>query len=589
MRRRKIFWQLYLPFLILAFLSLLLSIYYVANFWRRIYLNQLTADLGRLVQLAAVELSAGLPAQPEVLVAKVEDWSRASGVRFTVIAIDGRVLADSAEDANQMENHADRPEFRQALSTGVGQVRRQSPTLKENLLYYAVTFRSPTGPAGVVRVALPIAYIDQILTDIYFRIIMVGLGMAVLVAVAGLVVVRRFNQPLSRIIAGAQNFALGNLQEKLPRTGIEELDRLTVALNNMAQQLQERFRTILRQRQEQEAILASMSEGVLAVDDQDRIITLNRAAGKLLQVDPQSVRQQPVNEFIRNQELLNFLAATREALEPTEREIKLNGLRECYLQVHGSKLVDQAGTVFGVLLVLNDVTRLRRLEQVRRDFVANVSHELRTPVTSIKGFVETLQGGAEPEEARYFLEIIARQADRLHNIIEDLLTLSRLEQGEEDGVFRLEDQEVKPVLAAAIEVCAWRAAEKNITLSLDCPDDLRARIDPPLLEQAVVNLIDNAVKYSPEGTRVRVEGKVEDQELLIRVIDQGPGIPIQHWARIFERFYRVDQSRSRKDGGTGLGLAIVKHIAQIHGGKVTVASVPGHGSTFTIHLPKPQS
>lgn len=586
MRRRKIFWQLYLPFLILAFFTLIGSTYYVANFWRRIYLQQLTDDLGRLVQLAVAELSEGLPA-PELLTERVREWGRAAGIRFTVIAPNGLVLADSAEDPAQMENHGDRPEFRQALSGGVGLARRQSPTLRENLMYYALAFRHNGQLAGVVRGALPIAYIDGILRSIYLRISLVGVGMVLLVALAGLVVIRRFNHLLGQIIEGAQNLAQGNLQIKLPRPGLEELDRLVVALNNMAQQLQERFQTILRQRQEQEAVLASMTEGVLAVDNQGRVITMNQAAGRLLRLDPQAMRQQLLSEYLRHQDILDFLAATREAEGPTEREIRLNGLQERYLQLHGSKLVDQAGTVFGVLVVLNDVTRLRRLEQVRRDFVANVSHELRTPVTAIKGFVETLQAGTEPEEARHFLEIIARQVDRLHNIIEDLLTLSRLEQGEEDGVFALEVQEVKPVLAAAIEVCAWRAAAKNITLNLECAEDLRAALNPPLLEQAVVNLIDNAIKYSPEGTQVQVRGSSEDHEVLIQVQDQGPGIPVQHWNRIFERFYRVDPSRSRRDGGTGLGLAIVKHIAQIHRGKVTVASVPGRGSTFTIHLPPP--
>lgn len=588
MRRRRIFWQLYLPFLLLAFFTLIGSTYYVANFWRRIYLQQLTEDLGRLVHLAAAELTADFPAH-NLLPEKVRDWGRAGGIRFTVIAPDGRVLADSAEDASQMENHADRPEFRQALQGGIGLARRQSPTLQENLLYYAVAFRQGERPQGVVRGALPIAYIDGILRSIYWRISFVGLGLVLLVALAGLVVVRRFNRMLGQISAGAQNFALGNLQEKLPRFGLEELDRLTVALNNMARQLQERFQTILRQRQEQEAVLASMAEGVLAVDNQGRVITMNQAAGKLLRLDPQTMRGQLLSEYLRHQDILDFLSAIWQAPGPTEREIKLNGLQERYLQLHGSKLVDPSGAVFGVLVVLNDITRLRRLEQVRRDFVANVSHELRTPVTAIKGFVETLQAGTEPEETRHFLEIIARQVDRLHNIIEDLLTLSRLEQGEEDGAFTLEVQEVKPVLATAIEVCAWRAAAKNITLALDCPDDLRAALNPPLLEQAVVNLIDNAVKYSPEGTLVQVRGAAEDQEILIQVQDQGPGIPVQHWSRIFERFYRVDPSRSRKDGGTGLGLAIVKHIAQIHHGKVTVASTPGRGSTFTIRLPQSAS
>ena len=237
---------------------------------------------------------------------------------------------------------------------------------------------------------------------------------------------------------------------------------------------------------------------------------------------------------------------------------------------------------------MNDVTAMRRLERVRRDFVANVSHELRTPITSIKGFIETLQSGAihEPENALRFLQIIARQADRLNQIIEDLLTLSRIEQEEEYGKVSLTLEPLKPVLQAAIQISEVRAAEKEIHISLSCPDGFQAYINPPLLEEAMVNLIDNAVKYSPPKTLVKVEVEEVGESVLIRVHDQGRGIAPEHLPRLFERFYRVDPSRSRKVGGTGLGLAIVKHIVQAHNGVVTVESTLGQGTVFTLHLPR---
>jgi two-component system phosphate regulon sensor histidine kinase PhoR len=236
---------------------------------------------------------------------------------------------------------------------------------------------------------------------------------------------------------------------------------------------------------------------------------------------------------------------------------------------------------------LNDMTRIRRLENVRRDFVANVSHELKTPVTSIQGFVEALvEGGIQdPAEVKKYLDIVARHASRLNAIIEDLLTLSRLEETGERRALTFTANPVRPVLTEAIHLSAVRADEKRITIDLACPDDLEARINPPLLEQAVMNLIDNAVKYSPPGSRVRVEASRHEGEVVIAVRDEGCGIAPEHLSRIFERFYVVDKSRSRKLGGTGLGLAIVKHIAQAHGGRVTVESAPGRGSTFTLHLP----
>jgi two-component system phosphate regulon sensor histidine kinase PhoR len=238
------------------------------------------------------------------------------------------------------------------------------------------------------------------------------------------------------------------------------------------------------------------------------------------------------------------------------------------------------------LVVLHDITQLRQLENTRRDFVANVSHELKTPITSIKGFVETLLAGAlkEPENAANFLKIIAKQTDRLTEIIDDLLTLARIEQEAERRQIFLHGQKIKAVLLSAIQVCEAKARAKGIDLELTCPDDLRAQVNPPLLEQALVNLVDNAVKFSEPGKVVRVEAQREGPQVIIRVRDQGPGIPPEHLPRIFERFYRVDAGRSRKIGGSGLGLAIVKHIALAHGGRVTAASTPGKETVFSLHL-----
>jgi two-component system phosphate regulon sensor histidine kinase PhoR len=254
--------------------------------------------------------------------------------------------------------------------------------------------------------------------------------------------------------------------------------------------------------------------------------------------------------------------------------------------LHGAGLTDARGRRTGAVIVLNDMTRVRRLEAIRRDFVANVSHELKTPVTSIQGFVEALvEGGVkEPAQVERYLSIIAKHAARLNSIIDDLLTLSRLEEAGERRALRFEIGPLKPVLKEAIALSGVKAEEKRITIDLACDDDLEARINPPLLEQAVINLVDNAIKYSPEGSRIHVEARREQTQVSISVIDEGCGIPPEHLPRIFERFYVVDKSRSRKLGGTGLGLAIVKHIAQAHDGRVAVASTPGQGSTFTIHL-----
>ncbi len=275
--------------------------------------------------------------------------------------------------------------------------------------------------------------------------------------------------------------------------------------------------------------------------------------------------------------------------QPVETDLTaFVGGEERFLQANGSLLHTEDGAVAGAVVVVNDVTRLRRLEAVRSDFVANVSHELKTPVTSIKGFAETLADGAidDPDAGRRFLRIIAGQADRLNAIIEDLLALSSLERGAEGREVALQEARLADVLAVAAEVCAAKADAKRIAVTVDCPDELYAEINPPLLEQAVVNLLDNAIKYSPEDTGVAVSADQTERETVITVGDQGVGISREHLPRLFERFYRVDKARSRDLGGTGLGLSIVKHIAQVHGGSVSVDSLVGRGSTFRIHLPR---
>jgi two-component system phosphate regulon sensor histidine kinase PhoR len=588
MRRKKLIWQLFPPFLFITFISLLATTIYVTKFWRQLYLEQLTTNLIKLTQLVEPQLNPLLAkhdySQIDSLVKYLGEQTQ---IRYSIILPDGRVVGDSNYNPTKMENHGDRPEFLNALRGESGISNRRSHTLDEPMMYVALPTREDGKVIGVIRTALPVTNIESTLWDLYLKIITGSLAIALLAAAIIFFITRRLSLPLAEINRGAERFARGDLSSKVPVPESEELAKLAEALNHMAAQLDDRFRTITQQRQEQEAVLASMVEGVVAVDNNDRLITLNKAGGRLLMVNPEVVKGHSIQEIIRNKDLQRFLLQTRNAAAPAEAEIVLNGLSERVIQLHGTKLLDARGKAIGVLLVMNDVTAMRRLERVRRDFVANVSHELRTPITSIKGFIETLQSGAihEPENALTFLQIIARQADRLNQIIEDLLTLSRIEQDEEEGQVNLSLEPLKPVLQAAIQISEVRAAEKEIHLDLNCPDGFQAYINPPLLEEAVVNLIDNAVKYSPPKTLVKVEAEQTGEQVLIRVQDQGRGIAMEHLPRLFERFYRVDPSRSRKVGGTGLGLAIVKHIAQAHNGWVTVDSSLGQGSVFTLHIP----
>jgi len=395
-------------------------------------------------------------------------------------------------------------------------------------------------------------------------------------------------QPIREMTVAARRVAEEDIYAPMPPPDHPELAELAAAMNRMGHQLDERIRTVLEQRNEREAILSSMVEGVIAVDGRRRIISMNRAAADLFDADPALVQGKSIQHAVRNPRVAELIDDSLAQSAPISREISVVARgRETILQAHAAALRAANGATIGVVVVLDDVTDLRRLERMRSDFVANVSHELKTPITSIKGFVETLlDGGLDNlDDARRFLGIVAKQADRLNAIIEDLLTLSRIEQDEQARDGLLAPGSLLPVIQSAAQFCTGAADSKDIRISISCPALLRTRINGPLLEQGITNLIDNAIKYSDRGSEVRVEVGESRREITIAVIDQGCGIPDEHLPRLFERFYRVDKARSRQMGGTGLGLAIVKHIAQTHGGRIDVESRPGVGSTFRLSLP----
>jgi two-component system phosphate regulon sensor histidine kinase PhoR len=368
----------------------------------------------------------------------------------------------------------------------------------------------------------------------------------------------------------------------------QELSRLAGAMNTMAGQLDERIKTIIAQRNQLDAVLSGMSEAVVAFDLDERILFLNSAAEKLFNVQPLTVQGRTVTESIRSSQFQQFVQRLIETRETQTGDITAGPDREKRLEVRGNLLHDESGTIIGGIIVLNDVTELRRLENIRKDFVANVSHELRTPITSIKGFVETLLNNAldDKQNTKRFLEIVQRHADRLSMIIEDLLSLSRIEQQADSEQIQTELTKISQIIDSAMHLCEQNAISKQIKVERSCREELRGHVAPSLLEQALVNLIDNAIKYSEEQSTIKVEAFETDQEIVLAVHDNGCGISREHLDRLFERFYRIDKARSRKVGGTGLGLSIVKHIAQAMGGYPTVSSTVGKGSTFEIHLPR---
>jgi two-component system phosphate regulon sensor histidine kinase PhoR len=588
MARIKLVWRLFPAFILIAVICLLAGTWYTASSWRTFYLAETAGDLEKRALLVRTYLPEVHPARDEQQINDIcGRLGKLTATRLTVILPSGKVVGDSQEDPRRMDNHADRPEVREAMQGRVGVSTRFSFTLGHHMMYVAVPWRRQDQIVGVVRASLPMKAIAGAIRALYVKVAWGGLGVAVLVAVLGFFIARRISGPLNDLKRGALRFARGDLDRKLPVPNTDELASLAEALNYMTDQLQNQIQALSRQGKEQEAILSSMSEGVLALDAEGRLLTINSAGADMLRLDPATAQNLPVQEVIQDSGLKWFINRTLSNPEPIEEEVEIKDNGRRIFKAHGTSLRDPQGISLGTLVVLHDITQLRQLENTRRDFVANVSHELKTPITSIKGFVETLLAGAlkEPENAENFLRIIANQTDRLNEIIDDLLTLSRIEQDAERRQIFLHGQKIKAVLQSAIQVCEAKAAEKKIILELNCPEDLRAQINPPLLEQALVNLVDNAVKFSEPGRVVQLEAQREGPQVIIRVRDQGPGILPEHLPRIFERFYRVDAGRSRKIGGSGLGLAIVKHIALAHGGRVTVASTPGEETVFSLHLP----
>jgi two-component system, OmpR family, phosphate regulon sensor histidine kinase PhoR len=588
MRSRRLLWQLYPTYLAVFVVALAALTWFYSRTLHEFYYEQTADSLKARAVLLEPQVRGRLtPASGPALNRLCRELGAGTATRFTIILPSGEVLGDSQEDPLKMENHATRPEVQAALTGAAGGATRFSRTLLRDMMYVAVPVVEDGHITGVVRAAMAVDAIGATLDALYLRVALGGLAVVAIIALVSLWLSRRISRPLEEMTRGAARFAQGDLAQRLALRGSKEIDALVLAMNQMAAQLDDRIRAVENQRNEQEAMLASMVEGMLAVDTEERILRINRSAELLLGIRSGQVLGRRLQEVVRKADLQRFVARTLANHEPVEADLVLHDQQECFLQAHGTLLRGSDGKDLGALLVLNDVTRLHRLENLRRDFVANVSHELKTPITAIKGCVETLLDGAaaDPDASRRFLEIIARQGERLHAIIDDLLTLSRIEQDAEKHDIPLQVGSLPDVVEAAIQSCSVAAGVRSVRLDLECPDEVLAAISPPLLEQALVNLIDNAVKYSDAGGRVLISVRRSGPEAVIEVRDWGCGIPREHLARLFERFYRVDKARSRKVGGTGLGLAIVKHIVQAHRGRVTVESTPEQGSVFAIVLP----
>ncbi len=594
MKRRPFFWHIFPSLLVIVAAACGVIILYATAAFRTFYHDQTESALKRRAVVLQSQFTTLLDqdSTSSIDTSGIDSlckWLGArANTRVTIILPSGMVIGDSDEWPATMDNHRDRPEVIEALKGDTGVATRYSATLERDLTYVAVPMRNESGVKAVLRTSVPMVTISDALGPIFRRLALAGLAVVGIAVVFSLALSRRLSRPFEELRHGADRFARGDLSTPMPIPDALEAAELADAMNGMARQLDERIRTVTRQRNEQNAILSGMVEGVIAVDTEERILMVNAAAAKMLDGNHTAIRGKMIQEAVRNAELQMFLRELLSRREAMNREIRFvasNG-GEHALEIQGNVLTGSKGGTKGALAVMHDVTDLKQLERIRRDFVANVSHELRTPLTSIKGFVETLLDGAieEKQERVRFLDIIANHVNRLNSIIEDLLTISRLEKEETEAV-ELERASLAGIVREAVGVCSGKAQENGVSVEFSCNQETIVEVNSSLLEQAVINLVDNAVKYSGRGTKVRVTCTKEEKEVRIAVSDEGPGIESEHLPRIFERFYRVDKARSRKMGGTGLGLAIVKHIMNVHNGNASVESRVGKGTTFTLHVP----
>jgi two-component system, OmpR family, phosphate regulon sensor histidine kinase PhoR len=525
-------------------------------------------------------------ASPEELDPVVDASAKDASARVTIIALDGRVLADSVasgKDLLAIENHKDRPEVREALSAGVGFAERHSATANQDLLYAAVPVEHGGQRIGVARVAMALESIDGQVADLRrAELLAFGLGLLITVLLSALFS-WSLGHSLREIMDAARQLAAGDLGARIRVRRDDELGELARILNYSADQLQGRLSEIARDRARMEAILSSMEDGVLAVDHRGVVTLANDALVRSLGLEDALGRH--YLEVIRQREVGDVVESVLRVGARRAEEVEIHRLRRVFA-LTAVAFPGEAAAAHGALVTFHDATERRRVDQVRRDFVANASHELRTPLTSIRGFVEALEDGAvnDPATCERFLGKIRTHADRMAALVEDLLELSRLESGERPPQW--EDVIPSEVVEDVIASFGGLAERREITLARGEGAAPTVVTDADRLRRILENLVENAVKYTPAGGRVVVGSAAgADGAALLLVEDNGPGIAPEHLSRIFERFYRVDRARSRELGGTGLGLAIVRHLAEGMGTSVAVASEPGQGTRFTVTVP----
>jgi len=566
----KIFIGYLLIILTLSSLILVFSLNTVREFYRAVLTDNLR-NLGYTLNPEVLHfLNLG---RANELDGFIKDLGSKIHTRLTIIATDGRVMADSEEERQSMENHSYRPEVSEALQGKTGKSIRFSSTANKDTLYVAVPLENAGNIIGVIRTSLSLEDIDRLLTKLYYHVVQISLVIILIALLGALLISNSIVRPIKNLISAARKVASGDFSVRVFLKNRDELGELAGSFNRMNAEMQRMFSEIGQQKEELNSIIHSLQEGLLVLDRQGRIIRANESFWKI--IGNQGLEGKHYWEAIRSPQMAELLKKAGSERKNYLEEVPL-GQRVFICSVAPLKKGED------IVVIFHDITEIKNAEKVKKDFVVNVSHELHTPLTAIKGYAETLLEEVPAEPGKKYIEIIQRNTDRLINIVNDLLMLSSLEEG---ASLELEVIDLRSFIENVVRIFDQRLKDKQLALVVEVKESLPAiKADQFKLEQVVVNLLDNAVKYTERGEIV-VSVDIHDQQASIQVRDTGIGIPKDAIPRIFERFYVVDKSRSRKSGGTGLGLSIVKHIVLLHNGAIRVESTPGEGTTFTVTLP----
>jgi two-component system phosphate regulon sensor histidine kinase PhoR len=573
--KRNLFLKIFISYLVIIFFSFLVLNIFIKDEIRKVMTDKIEGELLTYAEL--IDLSSAKEMSDQL-----RQIASISGSRVTLVDEQGRVFADSEKNIAQLENHLNRPEIQEARLRGKGKSIRFSQSLGVEMLYVAVPIKTKAQITGYVRLARPLHDVQSLIEKVYQKILLAIFVVAVISLLLALYISYRLAEPIRAMERFTERLRRGETQGTIILHTSDETKKLADNINYLVDELQSKIRLVHEEKSKLMTALTSINEGVLILNNEEKIEFVSPSLANILAGQYGDISGKTLMEAFRNVELQRGFQNFRESRITVAREITLGSVDPVIMNISISEVHDYPGEE-KIMIVFHDVTRLKKLERIRTDFVANVTHEIRTPLTAIIGYLETLQAGAidNPEDARRFIDIILKQSQRLNRLVEDLMTISKIELGEIN--FRFEDVFLPDVIDSVLQLMEAKAVVKKISIENKIPYKIHhIKADRDRLCQVFVNVLDNAVKFTPEGGHVTLDAEEKAGGIVVAISDNGTGIPREEIQRLGERFYRVEKTRSRELGGTGLGLSIVKHLMLAHGGKMEIESQPGRGTKVSL-------